>query len=66
MSLHFKAAGRRGLRHLVGLALFLLPLTALGQKFTISGYVRDAETGENLIGVAILNSVTGQGTATNA
>ncbi|RNI31724.1 TonB-dependent receptor [Rufibacter latericius] len=37
-----------------------------GQKFTISGYVRDAQTGENLIGVAILNSVTGQGTATNA
>ncbi|ALI98424.1 hypothetical protein DC20_04800 [Rufibacter tibetensis] len=51
---------------LVGLALLLLPFTGFAQKFTISGYVRDAKTGENLIGVAILNSVTGQGTATNA
>ena len=34
-------------------------------KITISGYVRDGATGENLIGVAIVNPTTGQGTATN-
>ncbi|SHJ13354.1 CarboxypepD_reg-like domain-containing protein [Hymenobacter daecheongensis DSM 21074] len=34
-------------------------------KFTISGYVRDQATGENLIGVAVVNPGTGQGTATN-
>ncbi|MCB2409640.1 TonB-dependent receptor [Hymenobacter lucidus] len=34
-------------------------------KLTISGYVRDQATGENLIGVAVMNPATGQGTATN-
>ena len=34
-------------------------------RVTISGYVRDAATGENLIGVAVVNPATGQGTATN-
>jgi hypothetical protein len=34
-------------------------------KLTISGYVRDQTTGENLIGVAVMNPGTGQGTATN-
>ncbi|UOQ54972.1 TonB-dependent receptor [Hymenobacter cellulosivorans] len=34
-------------------------------KLTISGYVRDQATGENLIGVAVMNPTTGQGTATN-
>ncbi|MDF7809992.1 TonB-dependent receptor [Hymenobacter sp. YC55] len=34
-------------------------------KITISGYVRDGATGENLIGVAVVNPGTGQGTATN-
>ena len=34
-------------------------------KITISGYVRDGATGENLIGVAVVNPTTGQGTATN-
>ncbi|TGE14327.1 TonB-dependent receptor [Hymenobacter elongatus] len=36
-----------------------------GGKLTISGYVRDLATGENLIGVAVMNPATGQGTATN-
>ncbi|KAA3439703.1 TonB-dependent receptor [Rufibacter hautae] len=68
MSFHFRFRGLAGrsLRMLAGLVLLLLPLTGFAQKHTISGYVRDAQTGENLIGVAILNSVTGQGTATNA
>ncbi len=34
-------------------------------RVTISGYVRDQATGENLIGVAVVQAGTGQGTATN-
>ncbi|WP_076606497.1 TonB-dependent receptor [Rufibacter radiotolerans] len=60
------SASRRGRLLFTALAFLLLPFTGLAQKFTISGYVRDAKSGENLIGVAIFNSVTGQGTATNA
>ncbi|RFP66006.1 TonB-dependent receptor [Hymenobacter lapidiphilus] len=36
-----------------------------GGKITISGYVRDAATGENLIGVAVVSPATGEGAATN-
>src|SRR5690606_39121293 len=45
----------------------LLPENALAQqnKFTIHGFVRDQQTGENLIGVGIFNPKTGQGTTTN-
>src|SRR5688572_19619115 len=47
--------------------LMLLPATGFAQKakYTINGFVRDASTGENLIGVAIFNPKTGQGTTTN-
>ncbi|UOQ67029.1 TonB-dependent receptor [Hymenobacter volaticus] len=38
---------------------------AATSKITISGYVRDGATGENLIGVAVVNPGSGQGTATN-
>lgn len=34
-------------------------------RVTFSGYVRDAQTGENLIGVAVVHPATSQGTATN-
>ena len=34
-------------------------------SLTLSGYVRDAATGENLIGVAVVGPGAGQGTATN-
>lgn len=34
-------------------------------RVTFSGYVRDAGTGENLIGVAVVHPGSGQGTATN-
>ena len=34
-------------------------------RVTLSGYVRDAATGENLIGVAVVQPGTGLGTATN-
>ena len=48
--------------------LLALPVLAFGQtaKYTISGFVLDTETGENLIGVSIYNPASGQGTATNA
>ena len=48
--------------------LLALPVLTFGQtaKYTISGFVRDKETGENLIGVSIYNPASGQGTATNA
>lgn len=45
--------------------LVVLPSLAFGQKFTISGYVKDAATGESLIGSAILNRKTLQGTTAN-
>ncbi|HEX8658964.1 MAG TPA: TonB-dependent receptor [Hymenobacter sp.] len=38
---------------------------AKSTKVTLSGYVRDAATGENLIGVAVVQPGTGLGTATN-
>ncbi len=43
----------------------MLGISASAQKFTISGYVRDAGTGESLIGSAILNRKTLQGTTAN-
>jgi len=37
------------------------------QKFTLSGYVKDAKTGENLIGATItIKEIKGKGTGTNA
>lgn len=47
------------------LLLFLLPCVLFAQKYTISGYVRDAATGESLIGSAILSRKTLQGTTAN-
>ena len=56
-------------RILIGLTSFLLafaPLISFAQqiKYTIHGFVRDKQTGENLIGVGIYNPKTGQGTTT--
>ncbi|PJJ58801.1 TonB-dependent receptor [Hymenobacter chitinivorans] len=52
---------------LLGVLLAAAPAARAQQpgKLTISGYVRDQATGENLIGVAVMNPATGQGTATN-
>jgi outer membrane cobalamin receptor len=47
------------------LPFLFLPSIALGQKFTVSGYVKDAGSGESLIGAAVLNKKTLQGTAAN-
>ncbi|MBC6988161.1 TonB-dependent receptor [Hymenobacter sp. BT491] len=58
---------RRLLRSLV-LILCLQPAVASAQqagKHTVSGYVRDQQTGENLIGVAVISPGSGLGTSTN-
>ncbi|MDW3193470.1 MAG: TonB-dependent receptor [Cytophagales bacterium] len=47
------------------IVLFLLPTFCFAQKFTISGYVRDAETGENLIGATVYDLKSKSGTVTN-
>ncbi|MBD2715857.1 TonB-dependent receptor [Microvirga sp. STR05] len=56
------------LRTILATGIVLAAAPAYAQqtgKITISGYVRDGATGENLIGVAVVNPATGQGTATN-
>ena len=52
-------------KHLLLLAL-IIPLFGFGQdKFTISGNVRDAKTGEDLIGATVFIESIGRGTMTN-
>lgn len=46
-------------------SLFVLSNTISAQKITLSGYIRDAKTGESLIGATIYNLDTKQGTVTN-
>jgi hypothetical protein len=51
-----------------GIFSFLIVFTSLlsfGQKFTVSGTVKDASTGENLIGASIYNAKNGAGTTSN-
>ncbi|MEZ4947549.1 MAG: TonB-dependent receptor [Cyclobacteriaceae bacterium] len=45
--------------------LLVLSVGAQAQKFTISGFVKDSDTGENLIGATIINEKTKEGTTTN-
>jgi len=46
--------------------LFAWELSAQNkQRFTISGYVEDSETGERLIGVNVFDAKSGEGTITN-
>ena len=50
------------------LSLFLLLLSALpiwAQRYTISGYITDVESGERLIGASVYDTVSRQGVATN-
>ena len=45
---------------------FLLPVHA-GQLITLSGYIRDAKTGEDLIGATVsVKEFSGRGTVTNS
>jgi hypothetical protein len=48
------------------LCLILVASAAQAQKHTVSGYVRDALTGESLIGAAVFDVRSGQGTTTNS
>src|SRR5690242_10251670 len=47
------------------LLFLIIPSLAFGQKFTISGYVKDSGSSESLIGAAIVSKKTLQGTAAN-
>jgi hypothetical protein len=51
---------------LLFLLLVLTMSQSLAQNFTVSGYVKDAENGEELIGVTVLVKETRNGTTTNA
>ena len=53
------------IKHSIFFLLLLLNLTLSAQKITISGFVRDADSGENLIGATVLESKMQLGTTTN-
>ena len=48
---------------LLGLCLLSLPLAA--QRYTISGYLKDAETGESLLSATVYEALSQKGTITN-
>ena len=47
------------------LLCFLLPLSLWAQRYSITGYITDAETGESLIGANVLNVPGREGSAAN-
>ena len=47
------------------MSIIVLGLTAVAQKITISGYIKDAATKEALIGASVVNANTQRGTSTN-
>ncbi len=49
----------------ITIILLFSSFIALGQQYTISGYVQENESGENLIGVSIYDQQTYKGTASN-
>ena len=49
----------------VAAILFLSAGESVAQRFTVSGYMTDAETGESLISAALLDQLSKQGTVTN-
>ena len=51
-------------RSLVIILLFLLSSVCFAQRYTVSGYVTDMQSGEPLIGVAVFDSVSSAGTVT--
>lgn len=48
------------------LLLFVATMATAQEKHTVSGYVKDAESGETLIGVTVLEKNLEEGTTTNA
>ena len=54
------------MKQIVILSLIIFPFWLSGQsKYTISGYITDAGSGERLAGATVYNKSTGKGTATN-
>ncbi len=47
------------------IVILFLTLSSIGQKYTVSGYIKDAQTGEALIGASIFVEELGKGAATN-
>lgn len=47
------------------IALLFTQIALLGQKYTISGYISDSETGERLSDAAVFDSVSAEGVYTN-
>jgi hypothetical protein len=45
--------------------VLILPFSLLGQTHTISGLVKDADTGETLLGATVYETKSGKGTITN-
>jgi len=45
--------------------LLLLPVMLSAQQYTINGYVTDAQSGERLIGAAVLDTISQHGSVTN-
>jgi outer membrane receptor for ferrienterochelin and colicin len=53
------------MKRILILLTLLLPLAAVAQRYTISGTVTDAKSGETLIGATIIDNKSGKGTVTN-
>ena len=54
------------MRNAIGsLTIILLSSASFAQKFTVSGYLRDAETGESLIGATLVHPKTLSGSSAN-
>ncbi|HEY5825754.1 MAG TPA: hypothetical protein VIT44_15375, partial [Cyclobacteriaceae bacterium] len=45
--------------------VILIVQSAYGQKFTVSGYIKDAQTGESLIGATIFRVKSSSGSTAN-
>ncbi len=54
------------MRRILPFALFWVNVQMLLAQSTMSGYIRDAETGEDLIGVTVYDQLSKKGTITNA
>ncbi len=53
------------LRRYIPFIIILLALPVMAQRYTVSGYITDAESGERLIGASVYDTVSRQGVATN-
>ena len=53
------------MKFLPTLLLTFLYCLGYGQQYTLSGYIKDASSGEGLIGVSVFVEELGQGTTTN-